>query len=161
MNTGPDGIRLMHYFEGCRLMAYPDPATGGAPWTIGWGETGPHVKQGMSITQDQADEMFVKRLALEFEPGVSASLRSSTNQNQFDALVAFAFNLGLGNLRSSTLLRLHNAGDYQAADDEFIRWNRAAGKTMKGLSRRRWAERGVYSGLEADEAIQIALSIYP
>jgi lysozyme len=161
MNTGPDGIRLMHYFEGCRLTAYPDPATGGDPWTIGWGETGPHVRPGMTITQDEADDMFVKRLALEFEPGVSASLRSSTNQKQFDALVAFAFNLGLGNLRSSTLLRLHNAGDYEAADDEFIRWNKAAGRIMKGLSRRRWAERGVYSGMDADDAIQIALSMYP
>ena len=161
MKTGPDGIHLMHYFEGCRLEAYPDPATGGDPWTIGWGETGSHVKEGMVITQEQADEMFVKRLAREFEPGVESAIRSGTTQGQFDALVAFSFNVGLGNLRGSTLLKLHNAGNYDAADDEFIRWNKANGKPMKGLSRRRWAERGVYSGLEADEAISIALSMYP
>lgn len=161
MKTGSEGIELMHHFESCELEAYPDPATGGAPWTIGWGETGPHVKEGMTITQQEADEMFERRLAKEFEPGVESSIRSGATQNQFDALVALAYNIGLGNLKSSTLLRMHNDREFVDAEKQFIRWNKAAGKTMKGLSRRRTAESCVYAGMTAEEGISIGMSLYP
>lgn len=161
MQTGANGIYLMHYFESCRLEAYPDPATGGAPWTIGYGDTGPDVVPGLVITQEEADERFANRLAREFEPGVTAAITSGATQAQFDALVSFAYNLGLGNLRSSTLLQKHNAGDYAGAADQFGRWNKAAGKVMKGLSRRRAAEAAVYRGLGAQQAIKIALEVYP
>lgn len=161
MKTGSEGIELMHHFESCELEAYPDPATGGAPWTIGWGETGPHVKEGMTITQQEADEMFERRLSKEFEPGVESSIRSGATQNQFDALVALAYNIGLGNLKSSTLLRMHNDREFVDAEKQFIRWNKAAGKTMKGLSRRRTAESCVYAGMTAEEGISIGMSLYP
>jgi len=161
MKTGPDGIKLMHHFESCRLKAYPDPATGGDPWTIGWGETGAHVYKGMVITQEQADLMFENRLQREFEPGVQAAITSGCSQRQFDALVAFAFNVGLGNLRSSTLLRMHNAGRYEDAAQQFNRWDKAAGKVMKGLQRRRHAEKCVYQGSEAGVAIALALAAFP
>lgn len=161
MNTGANGIYVMHYFESCRLEAYPDPATGGEPWTIGWGDTGPDVVPGLVITQEEADERFANRLAREFEPGVEAAVTSGATQAQFDALVAFAFNVGLGNLKSATLLKLHNAGDHAGAAAQFSRWNKAAGKPMKGLSRRRAAEAAVYRGVGAQQAIKMALEMFP
>lgn len=160
MKTGNDGIHLMHYFESCKLEAYPDPATGGAPWTIGWGHTGADVYPGLEITQEKADELFAKDLE-KFEVGVRKVVQGGTTQSKFDAMVCFAYNLGLGNFNGSTLLKKHNAGDYKGAADEFIRWNKANGKPMKGLSRRRQAESGVYEGLPAEESIQIALTMYP
>ncbi len=154
MKTSDDGIKLMHYYESCGLSAYPDPATGGPPWTIGWGETGPDVKRGMTITQQDADQRFASRLAREFEPGVIAALGSiKVSQKQFDALVSFAYNVGLANLRSSTLLRKLLAGDEAGAANQFLRWDKAAGKRMLGLYRRRVSERALFVGECAEEAI--------
>jgi len=161
MNTGPDGIGLMHYYEQCRLTAYPDPATGGDPWTIGWGDTGPDVVPGLKITQEEADERFANRLALEFEPGVSESLKRKPTQKQYDGMVAFAFNVGLGNFRSSTLLKKFNAGELAACADQFRVWVRANNKVMKGLQRRREAERAVFLGDNYAKAIQSALAKFP
>lgn len=137
-------IGVLKGFEGVRLTAYPDPATNGDPWTIGVGHTGPDVRKGLTITATRADELLRADLA-KFETGVEA-LAPKTTQGQFDALVSLAFNIGLGNLGSSTLIKLHNAGDYAGAAEQFGRWNKAAGKVMAGLTRRRAAEAQIYKG---------------
>ena len=145
----------MHHYEGCELTAYPDPATGGDPITIGYGCTGPNIKLGMTITQDEADSMFSDRLAKEFEPGVGLALRLPVTQGQFDACVCLAFNIGVGAFRSSTLVRKFNAGDIGGASDQFPRWDKAAGQSMKGLRRRRAAERALFQGMTGDQAIAV------
>lgn len=159
MKTGKEGIALMHYYEQCRLKAYPDPATGGAPWTIGWGDTGPDVKPGLVITQQEADDRFERRLAREFEPGVLDVLQQNPTQGQFDAMVCLAYNIGLGNFRSSTLLRKFNLGDTAGASAQFLVWNKAAGKVMLGLRRRRAAERALFDGATGREAIAIGAAV--
>lgn len=139
--TGQKGKDLIKSFEGLRLKAYPDPATGGMPWTIGYGHT-IGVKPGDIITEAQADTFLDSDLA-RFERAVN-NLCPTTTQNQFDALVSFAFNLGAANLEESTLRKKHNAGDFSGAKAEFAKWNRAAGKEMAGLTRRRAAEAQLY-----------------
>jgi lysozyme len=140
---------LVKRFEGCVLKAYPDPATGGDPWTIGVGHTGPEVKRGVVWTQAQADEALDHDLA-RFDAGVAKLIGNApTTQGQFDALVSLAFNIGLGNLGSSTLLRLHNEGKHEVAATQFVRWNKAAGRIMNGLTKRRMSEARVYRGLPA------------
>ena len=136
------GLELIKSYEGLRLNAYPDPATGGDPWTVGYGSTGPHVRKGLTITLAQAEELLRSDLR-RFEDGVAACAPVTT-ANQFAALVSFAFNCGLGNLKSSTLLRLHNEGKYALAAEQFGRWNKAAGKVMNGLTRRRASEAALY-----------------
>ena len=155
MKTSGNGVALMHHYEGCELKAYPDPASGGDPWTIGYGCTGPEVRRGACITQDEADAMFAKRLSREFEPGVVSALSRPANQGEFDAMVCLAFNIGVANFRSSTLVRKFNAGDTQGAADQFLRWDRAAGQSMKGLRRRRAAERALFNGMNADQAVAV------
>lgn len=146
MRTSEDGRRLMHHYEGCKLKAYPDPATGGAPWTIGYGDTGPSVVPGLIITQAEADRRFANRLSREFEPGVLKALKHPVSQHQFDAMVSLAYNIGLANFRSSTLLKMVNAGDSIGAADQFLRWDKANKKSMLGLKRRRMAERSLFIG---------------
>lgn len=136
------GFDLIRRYEGLRLKAYPDPGTGGAPWTIGYGHTGPDVKPGLVITNERADELLMADLA-KFELGV-ASLAPITTGNQFAALVSFAFNVGLGNLERSTLLRMHRDGQYGAAQRQFGKWIRAAGRVLPGLVKRRAAEAALY-----------------
>lgn len=143
-HIGSAGLALIKSFEGLRLNAYPDPATGGEPVTIGYGHTG-GVKLGTTISEPVA-EQFLRADLARFEAAV-ARLAPETTQNQFDALVSFAFNLGEGNLASSTLLRKHNAGDYAGAAQEFVRWSNANGKRMQGLFRRREAEAELYAKL--------------
>lgn len=145
--TSPAGRKAIRGFEGDRLTAYPDPATGGDPWTIGVGHTGPEVKRGMTITEAQSAAYLIADLA-KFEAGVN-NLCPVTTQAQFDALVSLSFNIGLGNLGKSTLVKKHNAGDYEGAARQFVVWNRAAGKVMAGLTRRREAEARMYRGLAA------------
>jgi lysozyme len=156
MQTSPDGIALMHYFEGCRLTAYPDPATGGKPYTIGYGDTGPDVVPGLTITQDEANIRFAKRLAREFEPGVNAAVHRDLEQRQFDGLVCLAYNIGLANFRSSTLLRKLNAGDIDGASAQFLVWDKAAGRSMLGLRRRRVAERALFDGMSVSLALSLS-----
>lgn len=145
MKTSSAGIDLIHSFEQCRLTAYPDPGSAdGNPYTIGWGSTGPGIKKGTVWTQLQADLRFIEDLK-RFEAGVTALLAGApTTQNQFDALVSFAYNVGTGSLRSSTLLRKHLAGDKVGAQAQFARWNKNDGKVMNGLVRRRAAEAALY-----------------
>ena len=137
-------IGILKGLEGVRLTAYPDPATGGDPWTIGVGHTGPDVHPGLTITPERCDELLRADLA-KFETGVEAAAPKTT-QGQFDALVSIAFNVGLGALHGSTLLKLHNQGKYAAAALEFGRWNKANGKVMSGLTRRRMTEAQIYKG---------------
>jgi lysozyme len=144
MRTSPKGVALIKQFEGLRLAAYPDPATGGDPWTIGYGSTR-GVTKGMTITADQAERMLLNDIA-RFEPQLDALVKVPLKQGQWDALMSFVYNLGAANLESSTLLKLLNAGDYAAAGDQFARWNKAAGKIMAGLTARRAAERAMFLG---------------
>lgn len=140
------GIALIEQAEGCRLAAYPDPGTGGEPWTIGVGHTGPDVCEGLAITQEQADDLLRQDLAT-FERGVAALVGDHpTTQDQYDALVSFAFNLGLRALGGSSLLRLHNEGAYAAAAGEFGKWIHSDGRVLPGLVRRRAAEAALYRG---------------
>jgi len=144
MKTSANGIALIQSFEGCRLKAYPDPGTGGAPYTIGWGATGPDIGPSTVWTQEQADARLVEHLAT-FEGHVKKLIGANeTTQGQFDALVSFAYNCGPANLAKSTLLRKHLAGDYVGAALEFGKWTRAAGKVLRGLVRRREAEAALY-----------------
>lgn len=142
MKLSQRGIDLIKQFEGYSSKAYPDPATGGAPWTIGYGTTR-GVKPGMVITAEQAEKMLRDDVA-KFESGVSSLITSPTTQGQFDAMVSLAYNIGLGNFGKSTLLKKHNARCYTCAADQFRVWNRANGKVMNGLTKRRAAEREVY-----------------
>lgn len=138
------GRDLIKSFEGLRLKAYPDPATGGDPWTIGYGATGPDIKSGLVWTQAQADARF-KADSDKFAASVAALIGAApTTQGQFDALVSLAYNIGTGNLKTSTLLRLHKEGDYAGAKGQFCRWDKANGKVMAGLTRRRAAEAALY-----------------
>lgn len=143
---GPKGIALVKEFEGCELTAYPDPGTGGDPWTIGWGTTridGRAVRRGETITQARADALLEQDLAKYADDVAKALGDAPTTQNQFDALVSFHYNTGA--IGRATLTKLHKAGDFAAAKAEFARWNKSGGRVMAGLTRRRAAEAALYS----------------
>ena len=137
------GLALIKSFEGCELTAYPDPGTGGDPWTIGYGHTGPDVQPGLTITQARADQLLKQDLQ-KFEQGVNGVIARSLTSNQFSALVSFAYNVGLGALQSSTLLRLVNAGDFSGAAAQFGKWVNGASGPLPGLVRRRAAEAALF-----------------
>lgn len=141
--TNQAGIDLIKRWEGLELDAYPDPGTGGDPWTIGYGHTGPEVKKGLSITAEEAEDLLKKDLA-KFEAHVSRLATVELTDNEFAALVSFAYNCGPANLGASTLLKKLNAGDYTGAALEFPRWNKAAGKVLAGLTKRREAEKQLF-----------------
>jgi len=144
MKINKEGFELVKHFEGCSLTAYPDPATGGEPVTIGYGHTG-NVKMGSYISQDMAETLLLRDLA-KFEDGVASLIHTQVTSDQFSACVCLAYNIGLGNFGSSTLLRMINADSALAAADQFLRWDKAAGKVMAGLTKRRKAERKLYLG---------------
>ena len=145
------GIALIKRFEGCarkrpdgRFDAYPDPASGGDPWTIGWGATGPGIVRGTIWTQEQCDARLAHDVA-RHAAEVSAAIRGApTTQAQFDALVSFHYNTGA--IATATLTRKHRAGDHAGAAREFDRWCIASGRRMAGLVRRRAAEAALYRG---------------
>lgn len=139
MKTSPRGLALIRQFEGLRLLAYKDAV--GVP-TIGYGTTR-GVKMGMTITKAQAEEMLRQDVE-RFEPEVQRLVKVPLTQSQWDALLSFTYNLGSANLESSTLLKLLNKGDYQAAADQFPRWNKAKGRVLNGLTARRAAERALF-----------------
>jgi len=139
MEYSKNGAHLTESFEGLRLTAYPDPATGGAPWTIGYGHTGPDVHPGLTITQEQAEELLMQDTQ-KAAAAVNAKVTGDITQEEFDALVDFVFNVGAGNFAASTLLKKVNSGDIHGAAAEFEKWDMAAGKHMAGLLRRRHAE---------------------
>lgn len=143
MKTSPTGYALIRKCEGEKLTAYPDPATHGAPWTIGVGHTGPDVHAGMTITKAQS-QALLEGDCLKAEIAIHNAVTVALTQNQFDALVCFVVNVGCGNFRSSTLLKLLNQGKYADVAREFARWNKAAGKVMAGLTARRAAEAALF-----------------
>jgi lysozyme len=135
METSQNGIELIKEFEGRRLVAYQDSV---GVWTIGYGHT-KDVWEERLIIKSTADRLLAEDLA-EFEKYVDNLVEVPLTQNQFDALVAWTFNLGPTNLSESTLLKKLNAGDYGSVPDEMQRWNKAGGKVLEGLVRRRKAE---------------------
>jgi lysozyme len=137
--TSQKGIELIKEFEGCRLEAYLDSVR---VETVGYGHTGPDVYMGLVITREKAEALLQGDLK-KFETGVMSLVKVKLNQNQFDALVSFSFNLGLNNLRKSTLLLRLNNGDY-AVGNEFEKWNKAGTVPLAGLTRRRKAERELF-----------------
>lgn len=139
MNISQKGIDLIKNFEGLQLKSYKCPA---GVWTIGYGTTR-GVKQGQSITQKEAEELLKRDLRY-FELRVDKLVTVPLTQGQYDALVSFTYNLGEGNLKSSTLLKKLNSKDYEGAALEFPKWNRAAGKVLNGLIKRRAAEQKMF-----------------
>ncbi|MGD1854679.1 MAG: lysozyme [Leptolyngbyaceae cyanobacterium] len=139
--TNASGVTLIKSFEGLRLKAYQDAV---GVWTIGYGTTR-GVKPGQEISEAQA-EALLKTDLNRFENAVNQAVRVSINDNQFAALVSFSYNVGAGALRSSTLLRKLNSRDVYGAANEFPRWNRAGGRVLAGLTRRRNAERALFLG---------------
>nr|WP_211053052.1 lysozyme [Enterobacter sp. Tr-810] len=144
MQTSDKGISLIKEFEGCKLTAYQDSV---GVWTIGYGWTQPvdgkPIRAGMTIKQETA-ERLLKTGLLSYESDVSRLVKVELTQGQFDALVSFTYNLGSRSLSTSTLLRKLNAGNYACAAEEFLRWNKAGGKVLNGLTRRREAERALF-----------------
>lgn len=137
------GIALIIRFEGMRLTAYPDPGTGGEPWTIGVGHTG-GVKPGDTCTEAEAME-WLRDDCKAAEESVDERVDVDLTQPQRDALISFVYNCGAGNFKSSTLLKLINQGNFDAAAKQFARWNKAAGKVLPGLTKRRAAEAKLFT----------------
>jgi lysozyme len=142
--------------EGFRAEAYPDPATGGAPWTVGFGATGRNIRPGTVWTREEAEEDLIRRVEV-LDQQIDASVTVPLTTNQRVALICLTYNIGIGRvddpdtpenegsgLRGSTLLRKLNAEDYDGAADQFLRWNRANGRVMRGLTNRREAERELF-----------------
>lgn len=155
MRLSQTGLDLIKEFEGLRLKAYSD--IGGVP-TIGYGTTGPDIKLGMEITKAEAEDLLRADVAA-FERGVSNLVKVAINQNEFDALVSFSYNVGLNALRTSTLLRLLNANaDRAVVASEFLRWNKVGTQVVEGLTRRRKAEQALF--LLKPKHPQLASSIY-
>lgn len=133
------GLALIKQYEGVELKAYKCPA---GILTIGYGRT-TNVKAGDTCTQAQADAWLIAEYD-GFERNVLALVKVTLTANQTGALVSFAYNVGVGALKGSTLLRKLNAGDYAGAADQFLVWNKAGGKVLAGLVKRRAAERGLF-----------------
>ena len=146
---GAAGVALIKRFEGCArrradgsMGAYPDPGTGGAPWTIGWGATGPNIGPDTVWTQAECDARLERDAARHARDVDRALGDAPTTQAQFDALVSFHYNTGA--IRRATLTRRHCAGDHAGAATEFARWNLAGGQVLRGLVTRRKAEAALY-----------------
>ena len=136
-------VKLIKQFEGFRSIAYKCPA---GVWTIGYGSTsidGVKVKQGDTITEQAALDDVYKRLN-EIDKQITATVRVPLNSNQLNALLDFVYNLGVGNFRSSTLLKKLNDSDYRGAAEQLLRWNKSGGKVLAGLTKRREAERDLF-----------------
>jgi len=139
-----EGLELLKQWEGLRLSAYKDA---GGIWTIGYGHTSaagtPRVYQGMRISEPQAEEILTRDL-VQYERAVEGNVKVPLNDNQFAALVAFTYNVGVSAFKRSTLLKKLNAGDYDAVPVEMMKWTRAGKKRLKGLENRRAAESGLW-----------------
>lgn len=151
MRISDDGLRLIKEFEGFRSRAYIDPV--GIP-TIGYGATyypasGARVRMSDApITEAQASQLL-RFMLQRYEDAIARYAQVPLTQGQFDALVAWAYNVGLEAARASTLMRLLNGGDYSGAAEQFARWNKAGGRELPGLTRRRAAERALFLGQAA------------
>jgi lysozyme len=140
------GLALTEQFEGCRLTAYQDEV---GVWTIGYGHTGADVTPGLTITQVQAQQLLQKDIA-----GSAACVNTAVtvplDQDEFDALVDFVFNLGQGAFENSTMLKYLNLGELTAAAGEFDKWDHAGGMVVAGLLRRREAEEAMFATEDGD-----------
>jgi lysozyme len=134
------GETLIKNFELLKLAAYQDPK---GIWTIGWGHTGPAVIEYLTCSMDEAEEWFQQDTAAAVH-GVDSSLQTNVSQNQFDALVSFAFNVGVGAEQHSTMLKLVNARDFAGAAAEFPKWDHIGGIENAGLKRRRLSEQALF-----------------
>ncbi|MGX7004124.1 lysozyme [Caballeronia sp. KNU42] len=165
------GMALTQDAETLYLFAYPDPASplatelqrrglwqstlrgqpipaslltlSGAPWTGGWGHTGPEMRYGMTFSREQA-VAWLRQDVASAEATVKRLVRVELNQEEYDALVDLVFNIGSGAFDSSTMLRKLNAGDTEGAIAEFARWNKAGGVVLAGLAKRREADRVLF-----------------
>lgn len=159
MKTSTQGRALIRACEGCKLTAYRDAVN---VLTIGVGHTTaagpPTVTAGMTITGAEADSILASDLSA-CERDVARLVTVPLNQSQFDALVSWVFNLGAGNLAKSTLLKRLNVGDYQGAADEILKWNRAGGRVLPGLTKRRKAERLMFLGHPADALQMVGANV--
>jgi len=140
MKISQNGIDLIKKFEGCELKSYKCPA---GVWTIGYGHTH-DVHEGMEITEKEAEKMLIDDLSGEYEYYVN-NYSLNINQNRFDALVSFVYNLGPRNFSKSTLLKkiIKNPDDLSIVS-EFMKWTKAGGKVLEGLRKRRLAESELY-----------------
>jgi lysozyme len=141
MKTGERGLKLIKEFEGCKLKAYQCPA---GVWTIGIGSTrysdGSAVKRGQTLANEEAALLLLSKTLASYEHAVNA-IKVDLTQNEFDALVSLTYNIGARNLANSTLVKMLKAGDSKAEiAKQFLRWDKAGGKPLAGLTRRRNAE---------------------
>lgn len=195
MKASAQAHQVMHYYESCKLLAYPDPGSklfkalqaaridpynypaplpafahlSGAPWTIGWGDTG-QCQQGDRITQEEADTRFEHRMATEFEPMANRALLRQVSQAEFDGFVSALYNIGPGEAgrrdglivlasgRPSTFLRQLNAGD-PACWTSLLAWDKAGGQSLLGLRRRRTSEAALGRGATAAEALRLGRAV--
>ena len=146
MEISQEGLSLIKKFEGCELESYKCAA---GVWTIGYGSTN-GVEEGMEISQERADMLLLEDVEV-FEEAVNKLVEVSLEQNQFDALVSWTFNLGSTNLQNSTLLKVLNNKDYEGVPAQIKRWNKAGGEVLQGLIRRREAEALLFEGKEWHE----------
>lgn len=155
MKTSRAGIDLIKEFEGLRLEAYLCPAD---VWTIGYGHTSaagaPLVQRGMKISAAEAERILARDL-IKYESAVDRFVKVEISQNQFDALVSFAYNCGVGALAKSTLLKRLNAGHPDAVPAELMKWTKSGGRETFGLVRRRRAEAQLWRGLDETQAAPI------
>lgn len=146
LSISQKGINLIKKAEGFEPRAYVDPGSGNQPITIGYGTTrinGKPISLGTTITEAQAEAYFKKDL-VSYENDVKRYVRVDVTQEEFDALVSFTYNLGAGNLQDSTLRKKINQKDYLGAADEFLAWNKAGGKVLPGLVKRRSQEKQLF-----------------
>jgi len=141
MNISEEGLALLKKFEGCELKAYQDSV---GVWTIGYGHT-KEVKEGDQINKDEAEHLLAEEMP-EYEGYINNYVDVPLEQNQFDALTCWVYNLGPTNFRNSTLLTVLNQERYTDVPREIKRWNKAGGKVLKGLIRRREAEALLFEG---------------
>ena len=146
-------LNLIKEFEGFEGKAYYDPV---GVLTIGYGHTNlsgqpPKVVPGLTISEPEASKLLVRLLDKVYEPAVKKNVKVPLTENQYGALVSWTYNLGEGNLKKSTMLKRLNAGDYEGAADEMLKWNRAGGKVLRGLTRRRKAERALFLTPQGNE----------
>ena len=140
MEYSQTGLALTQSFESCKLESYQDSK---GVWTLGWGRT-LNVLPGMTCTQEQANQWLAEDIHAA-EACINTNVRVDLNQNQYDSLVDFAYNIGNGAFKQSTLLQLLNQGDFTNAALQFVRWDKAAGQVVAGLLRRRQAETELFN----------------
>lgn len=144
MKLNESGIDLVKDCEGLSLKAYPDPATGKSPWTIGYGHTGREVTPGLVWTKEHCEDILILDLG-KVSTQLQTYITTDLNDNQFNAIISFTYNVGIRNFATSTLLKLINEGNLAQASLEFPKWDYAAGKEMQGILNRRLKEQKLFN----------------